>query len=68
VPRLSSPAFIDPMAAKVVQAQPEGEDWLYEVKFDGYRALLLKNGKHVPLRFATTRTCTLQKLKPPPSG
>jgi bifunctional non-homologous end joining protein LigD len=31
--------FIEPMYALAVQNIPEGEDWLYEVKFDGYRCL-----------------------------
>jgi bifunctional non-homologous end joining protein LigD len=38
------------MTARLVQALPEGDDWIYEVKLDGYRALLLKNGGHVQLR------------------
>ena len=38
------------MAARVVKQLPEGPDWLYELKFDGYRALLLKNGQHIELR------------------
>jgi len=50
MPRSSSPAFIEPMAALVVEALPEGEQWIYEVKFDGYRALLLKDGGHVQIR------------------
>jgi bifunctional non-homologous end joining protein LigD len=29
---------------------PEGDDWIYEIKFDGYRALLIKNQTHVELR------------------
>jgi ATP-dependent DNA ligase len=30
----SAPAFVEPMAAQVVKKLPEGDDWLYEVKFD----------------------------------
>jgi bifunctional non-homologous end joining protein LigD len=36
--------FIQPMAALLVDALPAGDDWLYEAKFDGYRALALKDG------------------------
>lgn len=46
----SRPAFIRPMAAQVVEQLPEGDDWLYEVKFDGYRALLIKNAHDVQIR------------------
>lgn len=38
------------MAARLVQALPEGNEWLYEVKFDGYRALLIKDSQRVQLR------------------
>jgi ATP-dependent DNA ligase len=44
------PVFITPMAAQVVKQLPGCPDWLYELKFDGYRALLLKNGQHIELR------------------
>jgi DNA ligase D-like protein (predicted ligase) len=44
------PTFHPPLAAVVVQTLPEGEDWLYEVKLDGYRALLLKDGERVQIR------------------
>src|SRR5215470_15974702 len=36
------------MKARPVEKLPEG-DWLYEIKFDGYRALVFKNGKDVRL-------------------
>jgi bifunctional non-homologous end joining protein LigD len=45
-----SPAFIQPMTATLVEKLPEGEQWIYEVKLDGYRALLLKHGGRVQLR------------------
>jgi DNA ligase D-like protein (predicted ligase) len=35
------------MTAKVVAALPEGPEWMYEVKLDGYRALLLKHDGRV---------------------
>jgi bifunctional non-homologous end joining protein LigD len=41
-PRLV-PAFVTPMAAQAVKALPEGVEWLYEPKLDGYRALLVKD-------------------------
>jgi len=34
------PEFVEPMKAKLVASMPVG-DWIYEVKFDGYRALAL---------------------------
>jgi bifunctional non-homologous end joining protein LigD len=42
--------FVTPMAARVVDMLPEGAEWLYEVKFDGYRALVIKNGDRVEIR------------------
>ena len=42
------PSFIEPMKALSVQQLPAG-DWLYEIKFDGYRALVFKDGKDVRL-------------------
>jgi len=35
----ATPVFVTPMAAQVVRRLPEGDDWAYELKFDGYRAL-----------------------------
>jgi bifunctional non-homologous end joining protein LigD len=39
--------FVTPMAALLVNALPTGGEWLYEAKFDGYRALALKDGASV---------------------
>ena len=38
------------MAAQVVKRLPEGPDWVYELKFDGYRALIIKDEERVELR------------------
>jgi len=38
----AKPVFVTPMAAQVVKRLPEGDDWIYELKFDGYRALVIK--------------------------
>jgi DNA ligase D-like protein (predicted ligase) len=37
------------MMAKLTDKLPEGEQWTYEVKWDGYRALMLKIGDRVRL-------------------
>jgi ATP-dependent DNA ligase len=41
--------FIEPMYARLVQKLPEGNDWLYEVKLDGYRCLAGKGNHQVTL-------------------
>ena len=35
-------SFIEPMECALVSKLPEGPDWTYEVKFDGYRAIGVK--------------------------
>jgi bifunctional non-homologous end joining protein LigD len=38
-------AFVPPMLAKPVAALPDGKIWQYEIKLDGYRALIVKDSK-----------------------
>jgi bifunctional non-homologous end joining protein LigD len=40
---LPLPDFIEPMKATLVDSIRPG-DWLYEIKFDGYRALAIRGG------------------------
>jgi bifunctional non-homologous end joining protein LigD len=54
----TTPAFVTPMAAQVVKALPEGDEWLYEVKWDGYRALLIKDGRQVQVRSRNDKNLT----------
>jgi len=47
--RTATPRFVKPMKATAVSELPEGDEWIYEVKWDGYRALALKHGNDVRL-------------------
>jgi bifunctional non-homologous end joining protein LigD len=41
--------FVEPMKAAVAAPPPDNGEWLYEVKFDGFRVLAVKNGREVEL-------------------
>jgi DNA ligase D-like protein (predicted ligase) len=41
--------LVEPMAATLASSLPVGPQWSYEVKWDGYRALLLKDGSRTKL-------------------
>jgi bifunctional non-homologous end joining protein LigD len=50
--------FVTPMAARIAERLPEGREWQYEVKFDGYRALLIKQGASVQIRSRNDKDLT----------
>jgi len=54
----SLPSFVVPMAAVAVKELPEGEGWFYEVKFDGYRALVVKDGSWVEIQSRNQKNLT----------
>ncbi|TJV03800.1 MAG: ATP-dependent DNA ligase, partial [Mesorhizobium sp.] len=35
--------FIHPMEPELVDTPPQGDDWLHEIKFDGYRTQVIKD-------------------------
>ena len=47
--RIVKAAFIEPMQCKAVTELPKGDDWTFEIKFDGYRCMAVKVGKTVAL-------------------
>jgi ATP-dependent DNA ligase len=42
--------FVAPMLRLRTERLPEGPDWAYELKLDGYRAMAIKTGGEVQLR------------------
>jgi DNA ligase D-like protein (predicted ligase) len=42
-------SFVEPMECLSVAKLPEGLEWLWEIKFDGYRSLAVKSGTGVTL-------------------
>jgi ATP-dependent DNA ligase len=59
--------FIEPMYARLVNELPEGKEWLYEVKFDGYRCLAGKDSTGVALgRGEETFSQTSSRTSPKP--
>ena len=45
----SKAQFIEPMKAMLQRSPPAGQDWIYEIKFDGFRALAFADGNEVSL-------------------
>jgi ATP-dependent DNA ligase len=46
------------MAAQSISKLPEGDDWVYELKLDGYRALLMKDGDRIQIRSRNDKDLT----------
>jgi len=51
LPRLPSvrPRFIEPMKARLVEKSPATGDWIYELKFDGIRLIVVKDHEKISL-------------------
>ena len=55
-----APKFVTPMRPEAVATLPDGPEWLYEVKFDGFRTLILKQEDKVMLRSRNDRNLSDQ--------
>lgn len=47
--KITKPAFVSPMLATLTAAPFDNEDWIYEIKYDGYRTVAVIDDKHVNL-------------------
>ena len=52
------PGFIEPMKALPVKELPRGLQWIYELKFDGVRAVAVKRNRNVALISRTAKDLT----------
>jgi bifunctional non-homologous end joining protein LigD len=58
--RAEIPAAIEPMMATLVERPPAGPDWLFEVKWDGVRALAFVDHEEVRLQSRSGLNCERQ--------
>lgn len=56
------PSALEPQLATLVATPPEGEGWIYEIKYDGYRAIAWKRGGAVSLM--SRRGHRLERFRP----
>ncbi|HYF34071.1 MAG TPA: non-homologous end-joining DNA ligase [Prosthecobacter sp.] len=52
---LPVPEYFEPMKARLVESAPADGDWIYEIKFDGFRALALKGADDTRLLSRTEK-------------
>jgi bifunctional non-homologous end joining protein LigD len=43
------PAFVEPQLATLVEGPPPGDDWIHEIKYDGYRVIAAVAGGEVKM-------------------
>jgi ATP-dependent DNA ligase len=56
--QLAVPLDTAPMEARQVDALPQGDNWQFEPKWDGFRCLAFRNGDAVELRAKSGKTLT----------
>src|SRR5436309_1232518 len=49
---------VSPMLAKLARALPDGDDWLFEPKWDGFRCIVFRDGDEIELGSRNERPLT----------
>lgn len=60
LPTASFPDFYPPQLATLMNKAPTGDEWLHEIKLDGYRILSFINGDEIILKSRTNKDWTIQ--------
>ena len=50
LPARGLPPFVEPQLATLVEGPPAGNEWLHEIKYDGYRAVTSLAGDRIAIR------------------
>jgi bifunctional non-homologous end joining protein LigD len=56
--------FIPPLMPTLVEKPPEGDGWIHEVKFDGYRSQIVRDAEGVRIFTLRHRQAVSAKLTP----
>ncbi len=56
----SVPSSLEPMSATLAEKAPRGEEWLFEVKWDGVRAIAFIESEEVRLQSRSGIRCERQ--------
>jgi bifunctional non-homologous end joining protein LigD len=59
-PRAEMPSAIEPMTATLAERPPRGEDWLFEVKWDGVRAIAFVEREEARIQSRSGLRCERQ--------
>jgi bifunctional non-homologous end joining protein LigD len=51
-------SFVSPMKCRLVKTPPKGDEWIYEIKFDGFRALVIKRDGEAELLSRSEKNLT----------
>lgn len=61
-PRPTAAQIVEPMKAQIAAAPPAKGEWLYELKWDGYRALAYKQGDDIALISRTGKALAFPEI------